>query len=120
MKRPLGAAVSASWVLGVSERFVIVTSLGVGETSIRLALQGSVPNPSRNLSVSFTLPGAGPARLTVYDVSGREAITRQVGLLGAGRHVVSLGAPGTLAPGIYLVRLVQGSRQLVTRAVVIL
>ena len=69
--------------------------------------------------MSFTLPGAGPARLVVYDVSGREVSRREVGGLGAGRHVVSLGAPGTLAPGIYLVRLVQGRRQFVIRAVVI-
>src|SRR2546425_11334460 len=103
----------------VSERFAIAAALAVGEPRLELALQGSVPNPSRNLSVSLTLPGAEPARLAVYDVGGRQVMARQVGSLGAGRHVVSLGAPGTLAPGIYLVRLVQGRRQLVVRAVVI-
>ena len=74
---------------------------------------------ARDLSVSFTLPGAGLATLVVYDVSGREVSRREVGSLGAGRHVVTLGAPGRLAPGIYLVHLIQGERRLVTRAVVI-
>jgi hypothetical protein len=106
-------------VLGVSDRFVIAATLGVGEPRIELALQGSVPNPSRNLSVGFTLPSAGRATLVVYDVSGREVGRREVGGLGAGRHVVSLGAPGRLAPGIYLVHLIQGERRLVARAVVV-
>jgi len=106
-------------VLGVSDRFVIAAALGVGETRFALALQGSVPNPSRNLSVSFTLPGAGLATLAVYDVSGREVSRREVGSLGAGRHVVTLGASGRLAPGIYLVRLIQADRRLVARAVVV-
>src|SRR5439155_24650236 len=98
-------------VLGVSDRFVIAAALGVGETRFGLALQGPVPNPSRNLSVSFTLPGAGPATLAVYDLSGREVSWREVGSLGAGRHVVSVSASGTHAPGIYLVHLIQGERR---------
>ena len=108
-----------SGVLGTSERFAIAAAAGVGATSFALALHGSVPNPSRHLSVSFTLPGATPATLVVHDVTGREVARRQVGTLGAGPHVVTLGAPGTLAPGIYLVHLIQGDRRLVARAVVV-
>src|SRR2546426_8171989 len=106
-------------VLGTSERFAIAAAAGVGATSFALALHGSVPNPSRLLSVSFTLPRATPATLVVHDVTGREVARRQVGTLGAGPHVVTLGAPGTLAPGIYLVHLIQGDRRLVARAVVV-
>ena len=78
-----------------------------------------VPNPSRSLSVSFALPDARPAVLAVYDVNGREVSRRQVGALGAGRHVVSVGAPGALTPGIYLVHLIRGDHRLVARAVVL-
>src|SRR5207247_571467 len=113
------SGLEVSGVLGVSERFAITTALGVGEPRIELALHSGIPNPSRDLSVSFTLPDARAARLVVYDVSGREVSRREVGSLGAGRHVVTLGAPGRLAPGIYLVNLIQGERRLVTRAVVI-
>jgi hypothetical protein len=93
--------------------------LAVGSENARVALQGAVPNPGRGLDVSFSLASAGLARLTVYDVSGRQVIARQVGSLGAGRHLVSLGAPGTLAPGVYWVHLVQGRQQLVRRAIVL-
>jgi hypothetical protein len=106
-------------VMGVSGRFAIASVLGVGGEKVSFALRGAVPNPSRGLTVSFSLASAEPAKVAVYDLSGREVRSRQVGSLGAGRHLVSLGAPGTLAPGIYLVRLVQGGRQLVARAVVV-
>ena len=106
-------------VMGVSGRFTIASVLGVGGEKVSFGLRGAVPNPSRGLNVSFSLASAEPAQLAVYDLSGREVRSRQVGSLGAGRHLVSLGAPGTLAPGIYLVRLMQGRRQLVARAVVV-
>ena len=106
-------------VLGVSDRFVITSALAVSEPRLELGLRGSVPNPSRNLSVSFTLPGSKPATLVIYDISGREVSRREVGSLGAGRHVVTVGGAGTLPPGIYLVHLIQGERRLVARAVVV-
>jgi len=88
-----------------------------GVPSLALELKSSSPRGA--LSVSFTLPGAGPATLVAYDVSGREAGRREVGGLGVGRHAVNLGAPGTLAPGVYFVHLIQGDRRLVARAVVV-
>jgi hypothetical protein len=106
-------------VMGVSARFAITSVLGVGGEKVSFALRGAVPNPSRGLNASFSLPNAEPARLAAYDVSGRQVVAREVGSLGAGRHVVSLAPPGTLAPGIYLVHLVQGSRKFAARAVVV-
>ena len=107
-------------LLGISELFVIEPEIvGVGPTRVDLALHGASPNPSRGLSVHFTLPDAGPATLGVYDVSGREVSARDVGALGAGPHFVSLAAPGRLAPGVYLIRLIHGNRQHTARAIVI-
>ena len=106
-------------VLGVSGRFAITSPLAVGGPSVGLSLHGSVPNPGRSLSVSFTLPDAEPARLLVYDISGREVSRREVGHLGMGAHVVTLSSRRELAPGVYLVHLIQGNRRLVARAVVI-
>jgi xanthine dehydrogenase molybdenum-binding subunit len=51
-------------------------------------------------------------------VSGRRVVEREVGSLGPGRHVVDLAAGHTLAPGLYLVRLVQGLHVRVARVVV--
>ena len=77
------------------------------------ALRGTYPNPSsHDLSTAFSLPAAAPARLEVLDVSGRRVWSREVGTLGAGRHVVSLPA---LRSGVYMVRLTQGSRSATTR-----
>ncbi len=105
--------------LEVSDRFAIASPLAVGGTRLDLALQGAVPNPGRELRVSFVLPSGEPASLVVYDVGGREVSRRAVGALGAGRHMVTLAPSGTLAPGVYLVHLVRGDRRLVARAAVV-
>jgi len=41
---------------------------------------------------------------------------REVGSLGAGRHVVDLAAGGRVPPGIYLLRLMQGTNSRIVRA----
>jgi hypothetical protein len=106
-------------VLGTSGRFTIATPLSFDGANIGLALRGAVPNPGKDLTIGFTLPDAKPAKLVVYDVNGREVTRREVGSLGAGRHVVSLGTARTLTPGVYLVHLIQGDRRLVARAAII-
>jgi len=106
-------------VLGVSGRFAITGALSVGGTNVSFALHGAIPNPSRGLHVSFSLANAEPATLAVYDLSGRQVSAQQVGSLGVGRHVVSFGAARALPPGVYVVHLVQGDRELVARAVVV-
>jgi pimeloyl-ACP methyl ester carboxylesterase len=84
------------------------------------SLAGATPNPSgQNLTVTFSLPDATPARIEVVDVSGRKVLIREVGALGAGRHAVGLAEGRPLPPGVYLVRLTQGRRSLTTRAVIV-
>jgi hypothetical protein len=86
---------------------------------LELALHGVSPNPSRGtLNVEFSLADAQPAWLEVLDVTGRRVAAREVGTLGPGRHRLDLRRG--LRPGIYLVRLAQGSRARVTKAVVTL
>ncbi len=84
-----------------------------------LALAGARPNPVlSDLTVAFSLPDGQPARLELMDLAGRRIIARDLGALGAGSHVVNLGPSRELAPGVYLLRLTQGARSLVTRAAV--
>ena len=52
------------------------------------------------------------------DLAGRRVAAAEVGALGAGRHVVTLAQPGSLAPGLYLLRLTQHSTQRVARVAV--
>ena len=86
----------------------------------KLALAGFRSNPARaDRGVAFTLTDASPARLELFDVGGRKIAAREVGTLGAGSHVVTLGEGRTLTPGVYLLRLTQGTRSIKARAVVI-
>jgi len=71
-----------------------------------------------SLQVSFSLPNAGPARLELIDIAGRRIAMREVGSLGAGAHVEPLNPDARVPAGLYWLRLTQGSRSLVTRAVV--
>jgi parallel beta helix pectate lyase-like protein/K319-like protein len=76
------------------------------------------PNPSRGaLTLEFSLADNRPAYLQVIDVSGRRVAERDLGSPGPGRHVFELREP--LPPGLYGVRLVQGSAARVIKAVVV-
>src|SRR5262245_15452146 len=84
-----------------------------------LALAGARPNPATHgLLIAFTLPDASPAELTVFDLGGRRVLTRDVGSLGAGEHVVDLGSAG-LKPGVYMIRLTQNGQSVSSRAIVL-
>lgn len=60
--------------------------------------------------VEIALPSAKPARIELFDVSGRRILAQRVGSTGVGEHRVALRPARRLASGVYLVRLVQGSR----------
>jgi len=93
-----------------------------GGSEVAFALDPVRPNPSRSgeaMRLPLTLPNSGPASLQLVDVRGRLVAVREVGSLGAGRHVVDLAAGVKLRAGVYLVRLTQGGLQRTTRAVVL-
>jgi hypothetical protein len=84
------------------------------------ALYGARPQPALDrLRVAFALPSNESARLELFDLSGRRIAAREVGALGAGEHVVELMETSRLAPGVYLLRLTQGTRFEVARAMVL-
>jgi hypothetical protein len=97
------------------------TDVVPGNTGIAFALQGVRPNPSRGevLTVSFSLPSTQPATLELLDVTGRRIVQREVGSPGAGPRTLDLREGQRLAPGLYLVRLTQGTNTRTTRAVVL-
>lgn len=102
----------------------VVTSAGAIAAEARadgseLALNGIVPSPARGRSfgVSFTLPRPGPAKLTLFDVGGRVIASRDLGSLGQGRHVMSLGAERALSAGVYIIRLSHEGRTVSQRAI---
>lgn len=85
----------------------------------RLSLAGFRPNPSSGpLAVAFTLASSAPARIEVVDVAGRRVLARAIERPVAGQRVLALEGV-RLAPGVYVVRLEQGSERLVSRGVVL-
>jgi DNA-binding beta-propeller fold protein YncE len=91
------------------------------DAPLAFALEGVRPNPAsgRNLTVHFTLPVAAPARLELLDVAGRSVAARDVGALGAGTHAVNLSEGARINPGLYFVRLRQGTGEQVRRVTVL-
>jgi hypothetical protein len=77
-----------------------------------LALAGAWPNPaSQRLAIAFSLPNGAPATLEVLDVAGRRVVTREVGSLGPGAHVLDLSSEAAaLHAGVYTIRLSQAGR----------
>ncbi len=93
----------------------------LGEVSLAVprppefALEPARPNPSAGpITIACVLPSTAPARLEVLDVGGRRVLAHE--LAGAaGRQVLRLDED--LPPGLYLVRLTQGSRVATGRVV---
>jgi len=92
-----------------------------GATTFGFALEGALPNPSRGgrVRVAFSLPTNGAFRLELLDVKGRRVIRQDVGSLGPGRHLVDIGAGGSVPPGVYLLRLTFGANTRTTRVAVL-
>jgi hypothetical protein len=104
---------------GGSDRVTAETWVDVPQ-QFELALAGARPNPSAGrMNVAFSLRDDSPSSLAILDVAGREVMRREVNSLGPGRHVVPLEPETRLAPGLYWLRLTQGGRSLLARAVVI-
>ena len=95
-----------------------VAAVAVGGADV-FALETAAPNPATTSTrIAFSLAEAGPARLSVYDVLGREvAVLADGAALDAGRHEAELDA-SALASGTYVVRLAAGGDALVRQMTV--
>jgi len=83
----------------------------------RLALAGFVPNPAVGKPrLAYTLPTAQRARIEVLDIAGRRVLERDLDS-SPGEHVVAFDA--ALGPGVYTLRLTQGSRSVTARATIV-
>ena len=87
--------------------------LGVDDTRPTSALElGSpMPNPTRGAwSATVSVRDASDATLEVFDIAGRRVLERELGVLAPGRHVLKAETGGSLAPGVYRVRVRAGVR----------
>ena len=84
----------------------ITTGVPQSAASVGSSLEAPRPNPvTRDLVVSFTLPGSGPARLALFDMGGRVVRVVDLSSFGPGRHAVHLQGIASMSPGVYMVRL---------------
>jgi hypothetical protein len=105
------------WTDASGEQFAGETSVTVPLHAL-LSLEGFRPNPAgRNAVISFSLADGSAANITVFDVAGRRRLSRDVGALGAGFHLVPLA--GELGSGLYVVRLTQGSSMVTRKAMIV-
>ena len=82
-----------------------LTGVGSGAKPIDFVLLGSAPNPFRvSTRIRYAIPEWGNVTLEAYDVLGRLAARRFLGLQGPGEHDAILGREG-LSSGVYLYRL---------------
>ncbi len=109
--------------LALLERGALVTA---SETwldvpaAAQLALVGASPNPvAGDLNVAFSLAERTRGTLALFDLAGRRLAEHDLSALAAGEHRVRLASAGTIAPGLYFIRLVTPQHTLTTRAIVV-
>jgi hypothetical protein len=69
----------------------------------------------QDVLLMLSLYDGSPAKVDIYDVAGRLWGSRKVEGLDAGRHEVSISGRQRLSPGVYFIRLAQGSRMVTRR-----
>jgi hypothetical protein len=84
------------------------TAAGIAEQTaqpLAYALSQNFPNPfNPSTLIRYQLAGAGPVRLTVYDILGREVATLTDGMQQPGTHEARFDGGG-LSSGVYFYRL---------------
>jgi hypothetical protein len=115
---PSGAAVvscqgfvSDPAIVADGPRSGIPSALGIAEVT---------PNPTSGaLALSLRLPAPGPARLEVFDLLGRNLITRELRFDRPGSFPIRIEEAQALAPGVYTLRLTQAGRNVTARFTVV-
>jgi hypothetical protein len=113
---------SYGYRLGISQAGAEVMA---GETWVvvplgaEFALHGARPNPASGpMTIAFSLADDSAAQLDIVDLVGRRMLSREVGSLGAGYHVLQLDR-SSLPIGMYAIRLTQHGRTLHSKVSVI-
>lgn len=77
------------------------------------------PNPFNVQTIlSYSLPTAAEVNIKVYNLLGGKILDFDLGLMGPGRHRLSLDA-GTLPSGVYILRLQAGTQARMTKLVLL-
>jgi hypothetical protein len=114
--RMYGTARNSTWGYSLWEWEVFGTPAPVSNENNtlpeKLSLEQNYPNPfNPETVISFSLPEASHAMLTIHDMAGREVARLVNGTLASGRHEVSFNA-SHVSSGMYLYRLSSGGQTL--------
>lgn len=94
-------------------------SAGIPGAPVHLAIH-PLGNPAcPTMDLTCDLPGSEPALLEVFDVMGRSMNQRDLQVTKPGTVKVEAGGGARIVPGVYWVRLSQGSRRPTTKMVVV-
>jgi photosystem II stability/assembly factor-like uncharacterized protein len=107
---------AANRIVAVGEGGIVLTKTIGGTTGVETGmapqaygLGQNYPNPfNPSTTVTFQLPVAGPVRIAVYDMVGREVAELANGTMEAGEHAVTFH-PQAVASGMYVYRITSGS-----------
>ena len=100
-----GVALLGEWILNLDDQ----TSIEEEDISLQTHVLGNYPNPfGQQSQLLFNLAQAGPAKIQVFDMNGREVSTPLNTTLPAGQHEVKIDG-STLSNGKYVVKLTTGS-----------
>ncbi|MBC8423859.1 alpha amylase C-terminal domain-containing protein [bacterium] len=95
-----------------------------GDVNGRVRMLGAYPNPfNPRVTIAYELAQAGPARVSIHDVSGRRVRTLLTGQQAAGeRRIVWDGLDDTgegVASGVYFVRIAAGEATVMGKVVLL-
>jgi len=114
-----------NYSLAASASGTTLGSVGVEQVSpgaAVFALRGAAPNPARSATtLTFSLAAVGPARLVIYDASGRLVKTLVSQALEPGEYTVSWDgrdeSQARVSPGVYYTILRSGGLEATSRLV---
>jgi len=92
---------------------------GSPELPQRFTLHPNFPNPfNPSTEIRYDIPSAGPVRVVVYDMLGREVVRLFDGVQFAGQHAARWNASNA-SSGVYLCRVEWGGLTLVQRMMMV-
>ncbi len=101
----IGNAASGAMYVTMSNGFTDISQNGTGIPS-KYKLEQNYPNPfNPSTKISFAMPKSGMAKLTVFDLTGKEVATLVNDRLSAGSYTYEFNA-SKLSSGVYFYRLI--------------